>query len=160
MRFVKWIVLAVGAVVSYKVYERLTKNNQTTKKSDKLDARQPGFVDNLLNNIKGLFNSNVPAQAAPPQSSGYGAVGVPTYAAGEQYTNIPKDNQVPSFLKGATGGVQDQKMPGDVAPGRIGVAPAPGSGAYYAPDHNHKTNKAITSLTKKKSKLTNTQLVN
>lgn len=138
--------LAVGSIIAYLVWSKLSKRKHHVPKrsSSKLDGRQPGFVDNLLDNISGFFGRGNKHQANPNIVGPYGAVGITVYGD-DPYMAVASDSRIPDFLSRgqpngiATGGVQDPAMPGKCPPQVLGPPPLGGSGAYYAPDYNWRT---------------------
>ncbi len=140
MRYVKWILVGIAAIIGYKVFRRVeayrAANKGQTTKTD-ATARRPGMVSNLLDDLTGAFNLG-PNPSVPPTPSGYGP-GAPGISAGtpflynEGYTAPDSDTRIPTFLQGVTGGVQDPAMPGSSPPGIIGPAPIGGSNQYTIP---------------------------
>lgn len=116
MRYLKWIGVAVGGVIAYLVYVKLMKKPDADASSEsKLEGRQPGFVDNLLGKVGGVFGVGKEQIATPPIRAAYGQVGIPV-VGNDAYVATTADTRIPSFLQGATGGVADDKMTGLAPP--------------------------------------------
>jgi hypothetical protein len=129
-------VLAVGTGIAYLVWSKL-KVRFAEKKGKKItgsDGREPGMIGNLLKTIGGVFTGGK-SEADAPIAGPYGRVGTPNFHTGGGYTFAPVDARVPSFLEGATGGVQDDKMIGKAPPPNLGGPPPVGSG-IYSPEWN------------------------
>lgn len=128
MRYVKWILVGVAAVIGYKVWLLVTnKAGERAAKPDGSTARVPGMVGNLMDSVKGVFNFGA-NPSVPPIAGGYGMVGT-TVNGTEDYSVPPIDGRIPDFLVGNVGGVQDKPTSGLMTP-IIGTVPSFG-GSYY-----------------------------
>jgi len=134
MRWVKWVLAGIAGIIAYKVYNRVQAFRASKNKGaiDTTENRAPGFVGNLLDDVKGAFNFG-PNPSVPAIASAYGFVGSQPPTGSEGYVATNSDHRIPSFLQGATGGVQDPAMQGDAPPPVLGPPPTAGSGAYFAP---------------------------
>jgi hypothetical protein len=103
---------AIGAILAYMVYLRL--KSKKIAPQDTVIARTPGEVGNLNSVITGFFDTGK-GLSVPPTIGPFGNVGEPVYGS-DGFTPVPLDLNVPSFLVGATGGVQDPKMIGKAPP--------------------------------------------
>jgi hypothetical protein len=123
------VLLAVGSIIAFLVWAKLRMRFAAKSNDEKLIGRQPGFVGNIFSQVSGFFGGTNKPVANPPIVGGFGQVGVAMYGD-EEYRAVGKETLVPSFLEGATGGVQDDEQPGVAPPDRLGPPPLSGTGAY------------------------------
>ncbi len=157
MRYVKWILGGLAVIIGYKVYLRVQAKSTVQSKgaATTADNRQPGMIANLLDDVKGVFNFG-PNPSVPTIAGAYGFVGVQAPTGDDGYVSVDSDTRVPTFLEGATGGVQDPAMEGTAPPPVLGPPPAGGSGAYYSPQGGGNKRNYLAAGGRGKQTLTNT----
>jgi hypothetical protein len=109
---VKWLALILASIGAFVVYKKVSRKLHVghNRAKDTTRGRTPGDNSGAFV-IHGSLDSGG-SFAVPPIAGGYGAVGIAT-GSPEEYVAAPLDNNVPSFLQGATGGVADPAMTGD-----------------------------------------------
>jgi hypothetical protein len=140
MRYLKWAVIGLGAVVAFMVSKKLLMRqsvragSKTPLNGQAADAngRVPGMIDNLKDSISGFFGKGNKPDSVPPITGGYGAVGVQGVGV-STYQAVPTDSRIPTFLDGSSGGVVDDARPGDAPPPVAGVTGLPGSATATSP---------------------------
>jgi hypothetical protein len=128
------ILLAIGTIIAFVGWAIVKRCLFAKKRSrvGKLPGRQPGFITNALDFFGGKFGEGSKPRTNPEIVGPYGNVGVDPREGPYGYIAVSSDSRVPSFLDGATGGVQDPRMPGSAPPQVLGVPGPPGTGAYSA----------------------------